>query len=108
MGKSNDLFQNHVVNTQDTLVEEIEHAEVDGKIKRFIFEPRCEHSGHVGQKRLNMPRLMGKSNDLFLNHVVNTQDTLVEEIEHAEVDGKIKRFISEPRCEHSGHVGRRD
>ena len=51
---------------------------------------------------------MGKSNDLFLNHVVNTQDTLVEEIEHAEVDGKIERFIFEPRCEHSGHVGRRD
>ena len=52
-------FQNHVVNTQDTLVEEIENAEVDGK-----------------------------SNDSFQNHVVNTQDTLVEEIEHAEVDGK--------------------
>ena len=50
------------MNTQDTLVEEIENAEVDGK-----------------------------SNDEFQNHVVNTQDTLVEEIEHAEVDGKIKR-----------------
>ena len=37
MGKSNDLFQNHVVNTQDTLVEEIEHAEVDGKIKTIYF-----------------------------------------------------------------------
>ena len=58
MGKSNDLFLNHVVNTQDTLVEEIEHAEVDGKIQRFISEPRCEHSGHVGRKRLNMRRLM--------------------------------------------------
>ena len=35
-----------------------------------------------------MRRLMGKSNDEFQNHVVNTQDTLVEEIENAEIDKK--------------------
>ena len=79
-----------------------------GKSKRFISGPRCEHLRTRWSKRLNMQRLMGKSNDLFQDHVVNTQDTLVEEIEHAEVDGEIQRFISGPRCEHSGHVGRRD